>query len=127
RISGKGRRDRKAPPFIGVVVSGSGAHGKSRKFVEKEVQAMIVVDDNRDIRPNLVEPCVYRLVSVEERIPKWIALQTTGDRFADRRNMGRCNASNNLGHDLISSRPNQQVLELVFGHATLLRADLLHV
>src|SRR5262249_22231736 len=121
------RHDWKAPAFIRILVLRCGADGEGWHLVEEEVEPVIVVDDDSEIRLHAVEPCVDWPISVEERFPKRIVLQPAGDSLADRRNMRCRDTANDSSHLLVTSCANQHFFELFFSHTALLSSNLLHI
>lgn len=91
---------RNAPTLVGVAVFGSSSDRKGKHLVEKEIQAVIVIDEHDDIRPDLRQPLADRRETVEERFPVGIVLQTLGDRAADRGHMRGGDGADDLRHDL---------------------------
>ena len=77
-------RDRQAPSLIRMLVLGRSADREGRHLVEEEVEAVIVVENDHDIRLLLRQPLMGGAKPVEERLPIRIALQPFGDRIADR-------------------------------------------
>ena len=87
RIAGEGRDRRNAPALVGVAVLGRRADGEGRQLVEEEVEAVVVVEDHRDVGLRLREPRVRGRVAVEEGLPVRILLQVLRDRAADGRDV----------------------------------------
>jgi hypothetical protein len=126
-ISREGLSHRKAPPFVGISVLAGGPDRERRHFVEEEVQAVVVVDDNGNVGLHGVEPFVHRLVCIEERLPRGFVLPTPRDSLANGRDVRSCDSADDRGHDLPSSCMDEHVFEFLFRHAALLRPHLLHV
>src|ERR1051325_10566725 len=97
-ISRKRRSNRQAPAFVGVAVLGCSANGKCRHFVEKEIQAVVVVDDNGNVRLYFVEPLMDRFEPIEEVFPIWVVVQSPRDSFANGGGVRRCDAANYFRH-----------------------------
>src|SRR5438105_13694445 len=108
-ISGKRRGNRQAPAFIGVPIFCSGADGESWHLVEEEVQAMIVVNDNSNIRPHFVEPFVDGTEGAKEIPPVGLILQSPRDGFADRRDVRCRDSTNDLCHGYSPARTRRSL------------------
>jgi hypothetical protein len=86
-IAGQRRKRLQAPALVGVAILGRGTHGEGRHFIEEEAQAMVVVEDHRDVRPVLGQPAVHRRETVEERLEVRVLLQAAVDGHPDHRDM----------------------------------------
>src|SRR5208282_5347967 len=67
----------------------------------KEVEAVVVVEHDRDVRPRLRQPLLRDGKSVEERLPIGVLLQALGDRIADRGNMRGADTADDPCHDYL--------------------------
>src|SRR5208283_3081384 len=92
---GKGRN---SPALVVVAVFRRGSDGEGRHLVEKEVEAVVVVEDDGDVRLFPFQPLTRRAETVEERLPVGVLLELFGDGAADRRNVRRSEAADDLGH-----------------------------
>ena len=111
RIARNRARDRDAPALVLVAVFARRADREGRQLVEKEVEAMVVVEDHRHVRLLAREPVMHVVEALEERLPVGIVLLLLRDRLADRGNVGRCNAADDPGHGrcpLVSRFRNSQ-------------------
>src|SRR5689334_14666330 len=97
-ISGKWRRYRQPPTFVGVMVLRCGADRERRHLIEKKIQAVIVINDDDQIRLHFIQPRMHRFVAVEKRFPIWSVLPSASDGFADRWNVGCGDTADHLGH-----------------------------
>ena len=64
---GNGARVGNAPAFVGVAILGGRADREGRHLVEEEIQSVIVVDDDRDVGLDGLEPGAHRAIGLEER------------------------------------------------------------
>src|SRR6185437_9925646 len=87
-----------AHPLIGNRVVISRSDGKSRILIEKEVTAVVVVDNNGHVRLELLEPCAHRDIGIEQRLPVRIGLGTSIVGTADGRHVRGSNACNDATH-----------------------------
>jgi hypothetical protein len=85
--------------LVGVVVLRGGAHGEGGHLVEEKIQTVVVVEHHDHVRLLLVQPLVDGRKAVEEGFPVRFLLQTLVDRAADRGNVGRAEASDELCHE----------------------------
>src|SRR5438105_2951894 len=97
-ISGKRRSNRQAPAFVGVAVLGGSADGKCRHLVQKEIQAVVVVNDDSNIRLYFVEPLMDGFEAIEEVFPIWVLVQSPRDSFANGWDVRRCDATKYFRH-----------------------------
>src|SRR5690606_36881949 len=83
RAPSRGWQRTQAPAFVHLVILLGRADGERGHLVEKEVEPVIVVEDDCDIGPHAAQPSVYVMVPVEKRLPVRLLLQSLGDRLAD--------------------------------------------
>jgi len=100
RVAGERRDGGQPPALVGGPVLRRGANGEGRHLVEEEVQPVVVVDHHGDVRPGRLEPAVYRLEAVEERLPVGVLLQPAVDRPTDGGQMGGRDAAGDGSHGL---------------------------
>src|SRR5690606_19468935 len=67
-------------------------------FVEEEVQAVVVVDNDDQVRVLLLQPFLRRHVTVEETLPVRFLLQIVGNGVADCRDVRAGDAAENFSH-----------------------------
>src|SRR5438132_12050912 len=109
RISGEWRGNRQAPAFIGVSIFGGSADSERRHLVEEEVQAMIVVYDNSNVRPYILQPVVHGTEAAKEILPVGLILQSPRDGFANRRDVRCRDSTNDLCHGYSPARTRRSL------------------
>ena len=92
---------RNAPALVLVLVFERGADGEGRHLVEEEVEAVVVVEDDRDVGLLLGEPFVDRRIALEERLPVRVLELLLGDGVADGGNVRGGQASDDARHGVI--------------------------
>ena len=93
------RRD--APAFVLVLVFERRADGEGRHLVEEEVEAVVVVEHDRDVGLLLGQPLVDRRIAFEERLPVRVLELLLGVGGADGGNVRGGQASDDASHGVI--------------------------
>jgi hypothetical protein len=101
RVALERRQGRDAPALVLVAVLERGTDGECRHLVEEEVEPVVVVDDDCDVRLVLLQPLAHRRIAVEERLPVGVVEQLAGDGVADRGDVGGSDAAYDPGHVVI--------------------------
>src|SRR5215472_10551668 len=96
RIAWQVRQRTLPPALIRLSVGGANAECEGRVSVEEELVYVVVVDDEKEIRFNFVQPGACGHVAGEQRRPGWLLLLPSIPRHPDRRSV-RCADTTDCG------------------------------
>ena len=98
RVSFKARERLQAPAFIGVFVSVCASQRESRHLIKKEIQTVIVINDDRDIWIDVFESFFYRLIAIKKTLPVRRLFLFIRHRITDSRYMRSRNTADDSSH-----------------------------
>ena len=92
-------RQRPFPPaLIRLGVRRADAEGEGRVSVEEKLVHVVVVNDQEQIRPHLIQPLPGRNVTIEQRRPHRLLLLSAVPGHADRGRVGGADAADHCRH-----------------------------
>ena len=125
RKSGQGTA---APTFVAHFVYLGGADREGRVFVKEEIATVVVINDDGDVRFDLVQPFLDGFVGVEQGFPVGLVMASLIMDDPDRRYMRCADTGDYFSHDGFSLPCACSVAgreEFLIGFASLMRADLI--
>jgi hypothetical protein len=95
------RRERgNAPALVRVVIFARRAYREGRHLVEEEVETVVVIEHNGNVRFDFIEPLAHRQEAVEKRFPVCVLLKTFCDCAADSGYVRRGEHANDSCHEI---------------------------